>query len=374
MLLGAACTNPFDLPPSANDTFRTRDLTFRLETVVDEVRIPWGMDWLPDGSMLITTLRGPLYHFDKQGTLTEIQGVPEVKARGQGGLLDVQLHPNYTENGWIYLSYSKPHPEKGDSEATTAVVRARLQEDRLVDREIIFEALPYSTTRRHYGSRLEFDREGYLFLTVGDRGNRDENPQSLGNHCGKIHRLNDDGSIPPDNPFVDQEGAVASIWSYGHRNPQGLALHPETGVLWAHEHGPRGGDEVNIIRKGHNYGWPVISYGINYSGTRFTDKTEAPGMDQPVLYWDPSIAPCGMDFVSGDRYPAWKGDLLVGSLKFEYLKRCIMDGDEVVGQENLLEDIGRLRQVKMGPDGYIYLAVEDADAIFRIVPVEDQVR
>ncbi len=346
-----------------------KDFEFRLDTLAMDLEIPWGMAFLPDGSMLVTSLRGKLFHLDPSRRLTEIQGVPEVVSRGQGGLLDVELHPQYASNGWLYLSYTKPGASSG--ETTTALTRGKIRDGRLVEQQEIFVARPYSNTRRHYGSRIEFDRDGYLFLSVGERGNRDENPQTLTNHLGKIHRLNDDGSIPDDNPFVGDPNAVASIWSYGHRNPQGLVLHPETGEMWSHEHGPRGGDEVNLIQKGHNYGWPVISYGINYSGTRFTDKTEAPGMDQPILYWDPSIAPCGMDFVTGDRYPDMKGNLLVGSLKFEYLKRCVLDGYEVVRQENLLEGIGRLRQVKMGPDGYIYIAVEGPDAIFRLLPKEE---
>jgi len=220
---------------------------------------------------------------------------------------------------------------------------------------------------------MEFDREGYLYFSVGDRGNRDRNPQTLDNHCGKIHRVNDDGSIPEDNPFAGTEGAMASIYSYGHRNPQGVIMHPETGEIWTHEHGPRGGDEINVINPGKNYGWPVISYGINYDGTIFTSSTEEEGMEQPLHYWVPSIAPCGMDFITGDRYPQWEGNLLVGSLKYQYLNMCVIKDGKVVSEEMLLKNIGRLRNVKMGPDGYIYVGVEEPGTIYRLVPVSDNV-
>ncbi len=218
---------------------------------------------------------------------------------------------------------------------------------------------------------MVFDREGFLYLSVGDRGRRDDNPQSLGNHCGKIHRILDDGTIPSDNPFTKNPNAEPSIYSYGHRNPQGLTTHPYTGQIWEHEHGPRGGDEVNIIEPGLNYGWPVISYGINYNGTKFTELTKKEGMEQPDLYWVPSIAPCGMSFVTGkDRYGAWDGNLLVGSLKFRYVNRCIVEDNKIIGEEELLKDIGRVRAIEMGPDGYIYIAIEAPGMVVRLVPAE----
>lgn len=235
--------------------------------------------------------------------------------------------------------------------------------------EKIFQALPYSDKDYHYGSRIEFDRDGYLYFSVGDRGARDENPQNLYNHGGKIHRINDDGSIPSDNPFIDSSGAMPSIYSYGHRNPQGIALHHETGEIWSHEHGPMGGDEINIIKKGRNYGWPVITYGINYDGTIITEDTAMDGMEQPILYWTPSIAPCGMAFVEGNVYPEWKGNLLVGSLSYTYLARCELEGNKVIHQEKLLDGIARIRNVKMGPDGYIYVATESPGKILKIIPV-----
>ena len=250
---------------------QSEEQKFRLDTVVTSLSIPWGMTFLPDGTMLITERDGQLLSF-KDKKLTKVEGVPAVKARGQGGLLDVEIHPNFQENNYIYLSYSKP--DKSGDKATTAVMRATFKDNKLSNQKVIFEALPYWSTRHHYGSRLEFDKDGYLFVTVGDRGKRDVNPQNLDNHCGKVHRIHDDGAIPKDNPFVNEANAKKSIYSYGHRNPQGMSLHPETGVMWAHEHGPRGGDEMNLIQKGKNYGWPVISYGINYVGTKFTELTE----------------------------------------------------------------------------------------------------
>jgi glucose/arabinose dehydrogenase len=345
----------------------SEDLTFRLDTIAggDGLDVPWGLDFLPDGSLLITDRGGVLFHHQPGQSLQAISGTPEVRAAGQGGLLDVAVHPDFETNGWVYLSFSKP---KGTNQ-TTAVLRGRLVGDQLTDTVLIFEATPAVSTRRHYGSRLVFDREGYLFVSVGDRGRRDVHPQSLSNHCGKIHRIHDDGSIPADNPFVGQAGAIPSIWSYGHRNPQGLALHPETGELWENEHGPRGGDEINQIKPGLNYGWPVISYGINYNGTPFTDLTAKEGMEQPLHYWVPAIGVCGLAIVGGDRYPAWQGDILSGSLAFQYLHRTKMDHGQVVGQEKLLVNLGRVRNLDLGPDGYIYLTKEDPGYVLRLMPV-----
>lgn len=338
-----------------------------LEPIVEDLKNPWGIEFLPDGSLLIAEKSGELIHF-KEGNKVEISGVPAVRDRGQGGLLDLELHPNYAENGWIYFSYSKFNPNN-EEESTTAIRRAKIENNELIDQEDIFVALPYSRRAHHYGSRMEFDQNGFLFFSVGDRGNRDENPQNLDNHCGKIHRIHDDGSIPDDNPFVSEAPDYASIYSYGHRNPQGLSMHPETGEIWDNEHGPRGGDEINRIIKGKNYGWPVISYGINYDGSVFTAETHRPGMLQPDYYWVPSIGVCGMTFVSGDKYPGWRGDILSGSLKYQYLHRTNMNGNQVVGQELLLKNIGRLRTVEMSPDGFIYVGVEaPTGTIFKIVP------
>jgi glucose/arabinose dehydrogenase len=354
----------------ASDTFKSEEFSFTLETVVNGLEIPWGMAFLPDGDMLVTERDGKLYRVKKGGILMEISGVPSVKSEGQGGLLDIELHPKFSENGWIYLSYSIFKPDGKEILSSTAVSRFRLKGNELIDKELVFEALPYSDTRHHYGSRLEFDNDGYLYITVGDRGAREVNPQDLSLFPGKVHRIHDDGRIPEDNPFVNQPGAVKSIFSYGHRNPQGLVINPTTGLMWSHEHGPRGGDEINIIQKGANYGWPVISHGINYDGTIFTTLTEKEGMEQPVHYWVPSIAPCGMDVVRGDRYSGWKGHLLVGSLRFEYLNLCKIDGNKVLSEEILMKNIGRVRNVKQAPDGYIYVAVEEPGVIYKIIPLQ----
>lgn len=330
------------------------------------------MAFLPNDEMLITERSGKLYRLTKDRQLINIDGVPEVLAEGQGGLLDITLHPDFVNNRLIYFSYSLPKKTDSITLSTPAVMRARLEGNRLTEQKNIFIALPFSRTKHHYGSRLQFDKNGFLYISVGERGNEKENPQNLSNALGKIHRVHDDGSIPVDNPFVDKEGAVTSIYSYGHRNPQGLALNPATGEIWSNEHGPRGGDEINIIRKGRNYGWPVITYGINYNGIPFTNISKKEGMEQPELYWVPSIAPSGMTFVTGDRYKNWQGDILVGSLRFKYLNRCKVKDNKIVGEEMLLKNIGRVRDVRMGPDGYIYVSVESPGAIFRLLPVNDK--
>jgi len=336
---------------------------YTLETVVSGVDIPWGIAWLPDGSMLITERGGTLYHF-KNKQLTAVKNTPTVVARGQGGLLDVAVHPNYAENGWIYLTFSSPVGEGGSH---TELVRAQIKDQSLVNIQSLYKGTPNTSRSHHFGSRIVFDNEGYVYFTIGDRGDHDNNPQDLKRDGGKVYRLHDDGRIPKDNPFVGQAGVKEATYSYGHRNPQGMVVHPETGEVWTHEHGPRGGDEINIVKKAANYGWPVITYGINYNGTIITDETHREGMDQPLYYWIPSIAPSGMAFVTGDRYPDWKGHLLVGSLVFQYLELVKLKGNEVVAREKIADGIGRLRDVRMGPDGYIYLGVE-GKGIVKIVP------
>ncbi|RDK87056.1 PQQ-dependent sugar dehydrogenase [Marinirhabdus gelatinilytica] len=360
-LLLIAC----NAPKKKNDVALTVDSKrgYSNEKVVDNLDNPWGMTWLPDGSMLVTEKDGRLLHF-KDGTKTEIQNVPKVYNRGQGGLLDITLHPNYAANGWIYFTYAS---EEGEgSGGNTKLSRAQLKGGALTQIEDLYKATPNTTRGQHFGSRIEFDNEGYLYFAIGERGARDVNPQDITRDGGKVYRLHDDGSIPKDNPFVGKEGLDA-IYTYGNRNPQGMAIHPTSGKIWIHEHGPKGGDEINILEKGANYGWPVVSYGVNYSGTKFTDKTEMEGMTQPIYYWVPSIAPCGMDFVTSDKYPDWKGRLLVGSLKFNYVELLKLKGDEVIDREKIAVDIGRVRNVKEAPDGYIYIAVE-GDGIYKMVP------
>lgn len=337
---------------------------YKTEVFVSDLEIPWGMTFLPDGSMLITEKTGELILF-KEGIKTTIENVPDVYFRGQGGLLDIKAHPNYEDNGWIYITYSS---SEGDGDGgNTAVIRAKLDDNKLVDKQTLYKATPNTKKGQHWGSRIAFDDQGYLYFSIGDRGNRDVNPQDITRDGGKIYRLNNDGSIPNDNPFIDNENAKTAIYSYGHRNPQGMAKNPFTGNIWVNEHGPRGGDEINIIQKGKNFGWPVISYGINYNGTTFTDITEKAGMEQPLFYWVPSIAPSGMAFVSSNIYPDWNKNILIGSLKFEYLERLVLENDKVIKREKLFEDIGRVRNVIQGPDGYIYIAVE-GKGIFKIVP------
>jgi glucose/arabinose dehydrogenase len=337
---------------------------YRIETVVQNLSNPWGMTWLPDGSMLITEKNGALIHF-KEGEKIEIKNVPEVYDRGQGGLLDIELHPNYQADGWIYMTYSS---SEGDGDGgNTALIRAKLNDGSLSSIEKLYKAEPNTTRGQHFGSRIEFDREGYLYFSIGERGDRDVNPQDITRDGGKIYRLHDDGSIPADNPFIGQSNAKKAIFTYGNRNPQGMAIHPVTGKIWIHEHGPKGGDEINIVKKGANYGWPVVSYGVNYSGSKFTNETTRPDMEDPIYYWVPSIAPCGMTFVTGDVYPEWKGHLLVGSLKFNYVELVKLDGEKVIGREKIAEDVGRVRNVKLGPDGYIYIGLEGR-GIVKIVP------
>lgn len=337
---------------------------YEFEIITDQLEIPWGLDFFEDASFLATEKEGNLYHF-KNGNLKQISNVPEILLKGQGGLMDVKIHPDFKNNQFIYLSFADQG--ENDKEGNTKIIRAKFDGSQLSNIKEIYKALPNSTKPYHFGSRIEFDDQGYLYFSIGDRGNRDENPQDIQRDCGKIYRLHDDGSIPDDNPFVNDEGAKKAIYSYGHRNPQGMERNPRTGKIWVHEHGPRGGDEINIIQPGENYGWPVVSYGINYDGTSFTEETEQEGMTQPIHYWVPSIAPSGMTFVTSDKYPDLKGNLLVGSLKFLYLEHCILDGDKVVRREKILKNVGRLRSVEQSPNGFIYAGIEGV-GIVKILP------
>jgi len=347
----------------AAQAIASQEHSFRIVTVVEELQNPWSIAFLPNGDLLVTERPGRLRAV-RNGTLGEpISGVPEVRVFGQGGLLDVVLHPDFESNQLLYLSFAKP---MGDgNRATTAVVRGRLDGDRLMEVEEIFEADAWGDSRDHFGSRLAFGPDGHLFITIGDRGleadpaNLAGHPaQDLGNHQGTVVRLHDDGRIPEDNPFVGQAGARPEIWSYGHRSPQGLAFHPETGDLWETEHGPQGGDEVNLILPGRNYGWPVIGYGVEYGGARIHASTHQEGMEQPAHHWTPSIATSGLLIYNGDAFPGWQGSFFVGGLNGQQLARLTLDGREVVAGETLLEGLGRIRDVRQGPDGYIYLALD----------------
>jgi glucose/arabinose dehydrogenase len=336
---------------------------YTTELIVDGIDIPWGMDFINEEELLVTDKKGTLYHV-LRGVKTEVSGLPKIYVRGQGGLLDVALHPNFKSNGIIYLVISVNI--EGDEGGNTALYRGTYEEFKVKNIELLYKAVPNTKKGQHWGSRIVFDDEGHLFFGVGDRGNRDVNPQDLEKDGGKIYRLNLDGSIPDDNPFINLDGAKKAIYTYGNRNPQGLIFHYKTGELWEHEHGPKGGDEINILEKGKNFGWPVITYGINYSGTSITDKREMPGMEQPLYYWVPSIAPSGMAFSTSGVYKDWEGDLFVGSLKFKYLERLVIKDKKVIKREKILDEIGRVRNVKEGPDGYLYLGV-DGKGILKVI-------
>jgi glucose/arabinose dehydrogenase len=339
---------------------------YRVVTVAEGLEHPWGMAFLPDGAILVTERPGRLRMIRNGVLLPEaIEGVPAVHARGQGGLLDVALHPGFETNRLVYLSFSKP----GAGGATTAVIRGRLEGLRLTDVEEILEADAWSGAGVHFGSRMVFDRDGYLYVSIGDRGTM-RNAQDLTNHAGTILRLHDDGTAPDDNPFTGRSDARPEIWAYGIRSPQGLAIHPGTGELWETEHGPRGGDEINLIQRGRNYGWPEITYGINYNGQPITDRTEAPGMEQPLHYWVPSIATSGLAIYAGDRFPGWRGSVFVGGLAAAHLARVAFDGTTPADEERLLEGRGhRIRDIEIGPDGYIYVLVDAESApLLRLEP------
>jgi glucose/arabinose dehydrogenase len=348
---------------------------FRIATVADGLVNPWSMAFLPNGDMLVTEKPGRL-RIVRAGRLLPdpVPGVPAVFPEGQGGLLDVVLHPDFAANRLVYLSYSKP---LAGGESTTAVVRGRFENDRLTGVEEIFEAA--TRGRGHYGSRLAFDGSGHLFVTVGERqvpseGDLSAHPaQDLSNHHGTVVRLLDDGRVPADNPFADRQGARPEICSYGHRNPQGLAIHPDTGDVWVTEHGPQGGDELNLVRPGLNFGWPVVGYGVNYrSGLAIHEGTHREGMEPPVHFWVPSIATSGLLFYTGDQFPEWRGNLLAGGLAGEQIARLTLDGQRVVREETLMHGVGRVRDIRQGPDGFIYVALDDRGgaptAVVRLEP------
>jgi glucose/arabinose dehydrogenase len=352
--------------PEGDTVVESEKHAFRVETVVDGLEIPWSIAFLPDGRMLITEKAGRLRVVEGGALLPEpIAGIPAVWSGGQGGLLDVAIHPDYGRNGWVYLSFSDPGE---DDTAMTAVVRGRIRDGEWTDEETLFRSPPglYRKGRVHFGSRFVFDGKGHLFFTIGERGHQDD-AQDVTRPNGKVHRIHDDGRIPEDNPFVDRKDAVPSIWSYGHRNPQGLARHPLTGDLYDAEHGPRGGDELNLVLPGRNYGWPVITHGMNYDGTPITNLTAQEGMEQPVVHWTPSLAVCAIDFYVGDAFPGWRHDLFLSSLAAEELVRLEIEDRRVVHQEVLFKSIGRVRDVVSGPDGFLYVSLEPG-RIARLVP------
>lgn len=359
-------------PTAVAGDFSSEKQRFRTVTITEGLEHPWGLAFLPDGRMLVTERPGRLRLVGADGRLEPqpVAGLPPVAAVGQGGLLDVVLHPDYRGNGWIYLSYAA----EGPGGYGTEVLRGKLDGHSLREVQVLFRMRPKSGAGHHFGSRLAFDRRGFLYITLGDRG-RQERAQRLDDHAGSVIRLHDDGRVPADNPFVAHPGALPEKYSLGNRNIQGAALHPQTGELWAHEHGPQGGDEINVIRAGVNYGWPVITYGRNYvTGTRIGEGTAKPGMAQPLRQWTPSIAPSGMAFYTGDLFPRWRGNLFVGALRGEMLVRLELDGERIVHEERLLEGaLGRIRDVRDGPDGLLYLLTDsDRGRIVRLEPASRQ--
>tara|TARA_Y100000389_G_scaffold201709_1_gene245097 strand:+ start:305 stop:1435 length:1131 start_codon:yes stop_codon:yes gene_type:complete len=334
------------------------------ETVINGIDIPWGMAFISKDEILVTEKSGILYRVF-EGKKTEVSGLPEIYARGQGGLLDVATAPDFETSKLIFFTAGSSDGE--GSGGHTALYSAKLEADKLTNLKQLYKGKENSKKGQHWGSRIAFDNKGYIYFSIGDRGNREVNPQDITRDGGKIYRLNLDGSIPKDNPFYNEEGSKKAIYSFGHRNPQGMLKHPKTGKIWVHEHGPRGGDEINIIGAGKNYGWPKITYGINYSGTPITSDRDLPGLEQPFYYWVPSIAPSGMVFSTSENYPKWKDNLLVGSLKFEYLELLVIENNKVRERHKVLEGIGRIRDVKQGPDGLIYIGVE-GKGILKIIP------
>jgi glucose/arabinose dehydrogenase len=343
-------------PVQADEIINAGTEKIRINVLTDKLNAPWSMAFLPDGRILVTEKSGQLRMIENGKLLPQaIAGAPKVVDSGQGGLLDVALHPQYAQNGWLYLSYSA----RGADGVGTEVMRAKLQGMSLTESEIVFSQTPKISGGNHFGSRIVFDREGYMYITMGDRGDK-ERAQRLEQHIGKVVRLHDDGRVPADNPFVGKSPAQPEIFSLGHRNVQGAAVHPASGKIWTHEHGPQGGDEINILAPATNYGWPVITYGVNYFiGTKIGEGTHKAGMAQPLYKWVPSIAPSGMVFYTGDAYPGWKNSLFIGALKFQMLVRLTLDGDKVVKEERLLQGIGRVRDVRQGPDSLLYLLADN---------------
>lgn len=364
LALSALVTMSCDAQENGPKIETPKNIKYTYEIIADSIDIPWGLTFLNEKELLVTDKAGTLFHVE-DGVKTEITGLPPVYVRGQGGLLDIAISPDYATTGIIYFTTSSPlGEEKGGH---TALYSTQIENKTLVNTKLLYKG-DYNTKKgQHWGSRISFDQSGHLYFSIGDRGNRDVNPQDLTRDGGKIYRLNLDGSIPKDNPFVGDPNSRVAIYSYGHRNPQGMVTHPKTGEIWTHEHGPRGGDEINIIQAGKNYGWPIITYGINYSGTTITEQTEKEGLEQPLYYWLPSIAPSGMAFSSSGIYPDWEGDLFVGSLKFEYLERLEIENNKVIKREKVLDSIGRVRNVEQGPDGYLYVGVE-GKGILKIIP------
>jgi glucose/arabinose dehydrogenase len=364
-----ACPAPAQGPAAKSPTPASRDGVVRAETVAGGLNHPWGFAFLPDGRVVVTERPGNVRLIDRSGKVSApLAGAPAVRASGQGGLLDVALDPNFAQNQTIYLSFSEPG--EGNTSGT-AVAKARLTDTGLTDVRVIYRQEPKVSSGGHFGSRLVFRRDGTLFVTQGDRFSYRERAQELSSGIGKVVRINTDGSIPRDNPFVGRNDARPEIWSYGHRNQQAATLHPETGQLWTVEHGAAGGDELNHPEAGKNYGWPVITYGRDYNGRRIGEGAVKEGMEQPVYYWDPVIAPSGMIVYTGDRYPGWRGSILIGSMQPGALVRLTLTNGAVANEERYLGELReRIRDVQQGPDGFVYVITDSPDGrLLRVVPV-----
>jgi glucose/arabinose dehydrogenase len=353
---------------AAAQTLRSDEHAFRAVRLIEGLDHPWSLAFLPDGRMLVTEREGRLRVIEGNKLLPQaVEGLPKVEQYGQGGLHDVVLHPGFEKNQLLYLAYAA----RGADGVGTELARGKLAGGRLENVQVLFRQSPKGSAGQHFGGRIVFDRDGYVYLTLGDRGERDR-AQKPDDHAGSVIRLHDDGRVPKDNPFVGKVGWKPEKFTLGNRNMQGAALHPRTGQLWTHEHGPQGGDEVNIIRAGVNYGWPVITYGRNYGlGTRIGEGTEKPGMAQPLYKWVPSIAPSGMAFYTGNRFPRWRGNLFVGALRDQMLVRLVVDGERVLKEERLLKGVlGRIRDVRAGPDGFLYLLTDESRGVLaRLEPV-----
>jgi len=363
--------------PPIPEMIEAQDYKIKVEVLAEGLEVPWSIDFLNESTALITERPGRV-RIVKDGQLVEapLEGTPEVLNEGQGGLMDVAVDPRYDENGWIYLAYSHELKQEGSDEertlAMTKIVRGQIMGNRWMNEQVVFQAPAdtYRNTRHHYGCRIVFDPDGFMYFSIGDRGAR-PHAQDISKPNGKVHRILRNGDIPKDNPFVNQAEAMKSIFSFGNRNPQGLAINPETGQLWETEHGPFGGDELNLILGGKNYGWPEITYGRNYNGTILTEETEKTGLEQPNLYWKPSIAVCGLDFYNGDLFPKWRNKLMVGALKYEEVKLLHIEDNRVIHEQTIVKNLGRVRDVSTGPDGAVYIVLNNPDKVIRLAPLDN---
>jgi glucose/arabinose dehydrogenase len=368
--LSASCTHK-DLPDIPEPP-STVEPTIKTETILTGYEIIWGMDFLPDGDMLFTEKKGKLHRYHA-GTVTDISGVPVVNTNGQGGLLDIKVHPDYAANGWIYCTYAGFDANK---DGVLTLIRFKLNGSAITNLETLLVASTPDLWSGHYGSRIAFDNAGFLYVSIGEGGpgtyggasSLNMNAQNVKAEWGKVHRMTADGKIPADNPILPGNNTATTVFTYGHRNPQGLAFNPFTNEIWEDEHGPKGGDEINIIRKGKNYGWPLVSYGVNYDGVPVSASPEKDGVENAIHTWTPSIAPCGMAFITSDKYGAWKGNVLVGSLAFTHLTRLQIANNKITKETKMLEGVGRVRNVKQGPDGFVYVSVEGPGRILRLMP------